>query len=165
MRSNVVTDTERMYLVTPESGRALSGFMLPRRPAAQVVLDAEERACLRQCLAGEREVYVDALRGGGLRVLPGAEDFDAAGPDIVAGHRVNARLLAAALDEVGPGAVALVWHGWLDPIMVHALEAPPARRDALVMPIRCCENSPYSMRFDRKCPCRDCVAGRRAGWQ
>lgn len=164
MRSNVLTDTERMYLVTPESCRALSEFMCPKRPSAQVALDAEERACLRACLAGEREVYVDALADGGLRVLPGTKDFDVPGADVVAGHRVNARLLVAALDEVGPGAVAVVWHGWLDPIMVHALETPPSRRDALVMPIRSCDNSLSSSRFNRECPCRDCAAGRRWGW-
>lgn len=135
------------------------------RPTTELLLDASDRADLRDALDGSREVYLDATEHG-IRVTPASSEpvADPQPGDVIVGQCVSARLVCAALDALPRGPVAIVWRRRFDPLTLHAVEGPPGMRDAFVMPVRCCSPSGFMGTPVPGCPCRDCTAGRRWGW-
>lgn len=166
-----LTNDELRAVLLPGSERLVSfwGLWRPGAPVTSVRVDADDRADLRACLDGERDVYLDATAHG-LRVGPVDAEGETPFSDVVAGHMVNARLLCAVLDALPRGPVEIVWRGRLEPLTLHAVEGPPHVRDAVVMPMRCCscvtaDHGTFHVGSVRlSCGCRDCAAGRQWGW-
>lgn len=158
-----LTQDQRRAVSLPGDPRQRMHMRYMHAPTAEVRLDASDRADLRDALDGMREVYLDATEHG-IRVTPYDADAEAQPADVVVGQRFAAKLLLALLDALPRGPVAIVWRRRFDPLTLHAVEGPPGRRDAFVMPVRCCSPSGFMGTPVPGCPCRDCTAGRRWGW-
>lgn len=160
-----LTSDERRAVALPDDDRTLRAMLRGLvAPTADVRLDAQDRADLRDVLDGMRGIYLDATEHG-LRITPASEDPTAEPQpvDVIVGLCINARLVAAALDALPRGPLAILWRRRYDALTLHAVEGPPGSRDAVVMPQRSCMLGFGGVPVPG-CPCRDCTAGRRWGW-